>query len=88
MREHVARLDSGARVDRDVSFVDVSNDSFFVNYKGGAISEALLLIKNAVSFDDGSFEIAEDGECDFDLLCKLAVGGNAVYAHAEHLRVV
>jgi hypothetical protein len=76
--EHVARFDNRRRIDRDVSFVDVSNDAFFVDQKGGAIAKALLLIEHAIIFDDGTLEIAEEWKGDSDLLCKFAVGGNAV----------
>ena len=76
--EHVARFDNRRRIDRDVSFVNVSNDSFFIDQEGGAISEALLLVKDSIIFDDGTLEIAEEWKGDSDLLCKFAVGGNAV----------
>ena len=57
--KHVTRVDDGGRIDRDVSFVNVTNDAFFVDQESGAISKALLLVKNAVVFDDGAFEVAE-----------------------------
>jgi hypothetical protein len=56
--EHVARLDNGRRIDRDVSFIDMSNDAFFIDQERGAISKALLFVEDAVVFDDGAFEIA------------------------------
>lgn len=59
MHQHVARIDDGSWVDGDVSFVDMLNDAFFIDYEGGAIAEALLLVENTVVFNDGAFEIAE-----------------------------
>ena len=87
MLEHVARVDDACRIDSDVSFVDVLNDAFFVDQEGGAISKALFLIKNTIVFDDGAFEVAEDREGNSDLLCKFAVGGNAVYTQTKNLSV-
>ena len=57
--EHVACFHNGSRIDGDVSFVDVANDSFFIDQEGSAISKALLLVKDAIRLDDGAFEIAE-----------------------------
>ena len=88
MLQHVTRFDRGCRIDSDVSFVDVSNDAVFVDDERGAISKALLLVEDAVVFDDRTFEIAEERKCNPKLLCKFAVGGNTVYTHAENLGVV
>ena len=87
MLKHVTRVDDGRRIDRDVSFVNVTNDAFFVDQESGAISKALLLIKNAIVFDDGAFEVAEDREGNSNLLCKFAVGGNTVYTQTKNLSV-
>ena len=86
--EHVARVHDAGGIDSDVSFVDVPDDAVLIDQERGAVSEALLFVINAICFDDGAFEIAEDGEGDFDLFCKLAIGGNAVDAHAENLSFV
>jgi len=74
-------------IDRDVSFVDVLNDSFFIDHEGRAVSETLLFVEDAIVFDDSAFEITEYRERDSNLFGEFAVGGNAVYAHAENLRV-
>src|SRR5689334_14522091 len=87
MLKHVARVDDGCRVDGDVSFVDVTNDAFFVDQESGAISKALLLVKNAIVFHDGAFEIAQEREGDSELLCEFAVGGNTVYTQTKNLSV-
>ena len=87
MLEHVAGLYNGGRIDRDVSFVNVPNDSFFVDQEGGAISKALLLVKDAIRLDDSAFEIAEYRESNSNLFCEFAVGGNTVNTHSENLRV-
>jgi hypothetical protein len=57
--EHVACVYGRSWIDRDVSFVDVSNDAFFIDHKRGPIAEALLFVEDAVIFDNGAFEIAE-----------------------------
>ena len=86
--EHVARVHDAGRIDGDASFVNVPDDAFFVDQEGGAISEALLLIKDAVVFYHGAFEIAEDRKCYLNLFCKFAVGGDAVNTKAEYLSVI
>ena len=65
----------------------MTNDAFFIDQESGAISKALLFIKNAIVFDDGAFEVAEKRESDSDLLCEFAVGGNTVNTEAENLSV-
>lgn len=59
MRERVARLDHRRRIYGNVPFVNMPDDAFFIDQEGGAISEALLLVEDAVVFDDRAFEIAE-----------------------------
>ena len=85
--EDVTRLHDAARIDRDVTFIDVPDDALFVDHEGGAISKTLLLIEDTIILDYGAFEVAEDRKRDFDLFCKFAVGGNTVYTHAEYLSV-
>ena len=87
MLEHVARVDNGGRIDRDVSFIDVLNDSVFIDHESSAISEALFFVKDAIVFDHSAFEITEYREGNSDLFCEFAVGGNTVNTHAEDLRV-
>ena len=87
MREYVARFHNATGIDCHVAFVDMSNDPFLIDQKRRAISEALLLVEDSILLDDGSFEIAEYREGNLDLLCKFAVGGNAVYTHTENLSV-
>jgi len=87
MLKHVTRVYYGRRIDRDVSFVNVTNDAFFVDQESSAISKALLLIENTIIFDDGAFEVAEEREGDSDLLCKFAVGGNTVNTQTKNLSI-
>lgn len=87
MREHVTRLDSGARVDGDVPFVNVSNDAFFIDHEGGAISKALLFVEDAIVFDDSAFEVTEQRKRNPNLFCEFAVGGNTVYTQSKNLSV-
>ena len=85
--QYVTCVDNRGWIDGDVSFVNVTNDAFFVDQESGAISKALLLIKNTIVFDDGAFEVAEDREGNSDLLCKFAIGGNTVYTQTKNLSV-
>ena len=87
MCEHVTCVHNAGGIDCYVSFVDVPNDAFFIDYEGCAISKALLLVENAIIFDHGAFEIAEYWEGDSELFCKFAIGGNAVYTHTKNLSV-
>jgi len=87
MRERVTRIGGAGRIDSSVSFLNVTNDAFFVDHKGGAISKPLLLVEDTIVLNYSAFEIAEDGEGYSELFCKLAIGRNAVYAHAEYLGV-
>ena len=57
--KHITRFDSSSRIDCDVALVDMANDAFFIDYKGGPISKALFFVEDAVVFHDSAFEIAE-----------------------------
>ena len=59
VHQDVAGIDHSGWIDGHVSFVDVLDDAFFIDHEGGAITEALFLIENAIVFNDGAFEIAE-----------------------------
>jgi hypothetical protein len=59
VHQDVAGIDYARRIDRCVSFVNVLNDACFVDYEGGTIAEALLLVEDTIVFDDGTLEIAE-----------------------------
>jgi hypothetical protein len=88
MLKDVACLNNSGWIDRHVSFVNVPDDAFFIDQEGGAISETLLLVEDAVVLNDGAFEIAEYGKGNSDLFCEFAVGGNAVDTHSENLSLV
>ncbi len=88
MLEHVASFNNSGRIDSHVSFVNVPDDAFFIDQEGGAISKALLLVVDAIVFNDGAFEIAENGKCNSELFCEFAVGGNAVDTHSEDLSLI
>jgi hypothetical protein len=85
--EHVTRVNNSGWVDCHVAFVNVPNDSFFIDQEGGTVAKALLFVKDAVILDDCAFEIAKERERDPNLLCKFAVGGNTVYAKTKNLSV-
>ena len=86
MRQYIARLGSGRRIDRYVSFVDVLNDPVLIDYKRSTIPKALRLIENAVVPYHSSFEIAQQGKRDADVLRETFVGGNTIYTDAKNLR--
>ena len=88
MLEHVARLDNGRRIDRDVSFIDVSNNAFFIDQEGGAISKTLLFVEDAIVFDDSAFEIAQQRERDCELFSEFTVGRNAINTQSKNLSFV
>ena len=83
--EHVTCFDNGGRIDCDVSFVDVANDAFFIDQESGAISKALLLIKDTIILNYSAFEIAEYRKRKTKLLCKLTVGRNTVDTQSKNL---
>src|ERR1051325_2604438 len=87
MCEGVTRVHHAAWIERDVAFVDVSNDTFFIDHEGGTIAKPLLLVEDTIILDYSAFEIAEDRKGNSNLFSEFAVGGNAVYTHAEDLRV-
>ena len=87
MLEHVTRVDNRGRIDRDVSFVDVLDDSLLIDHESSAISEALFFVEDAIVFHYSAFEITEDRESNSDLFCEFAVGGNTVNTHSKNLRV-
>jgi len=87
MLEHVTRVDHSRWIDRDVSFVDMLDDSFFIDHESRAISEALFFVKDTIVSNDSAFEITEDRKSNSNLFGEFAVGGNTVKTHSENLRV-
>jgi hypothetical protein len=87
VRQYIARVGSGCGIDRYVSFVDVLNDPVLIDYECGAISETLRFVENAVILHHCSFEIAEEGKSDADVLREAFVSWNAVHAHTENLSI-
>ena len=67
--------------------VDVPDDAFLVHNESGAVGGTAIFVENPVLLGDGSFEIAEEGISDAELLGILPVGKPAVDADAENLRV-
>lgn len=59
MLEHITCVYNGGRIDSDVSFVDFLDDAFFIDQERGAVSKALLLVKDTISLDNCAFEIAQ-----------------------------
>jgi len=61
------------------------NDPVLIDDEGGTIAEALFFIKNSVVFNHSSLEVAQQWKRYPDVLCKAAVGRNAIDADAENL---
>ncbi len=87
MREHVTRFDSGGRIDRHVSFVDVLNNALLIDHESRAISESLLFVEDTIVLNNSAFEVTEQRKRNTDLFCEFAVGGNTVYTQSENLGV-
>ena len=88
MRQYIAGVLDAGRIDRYITFVDVTDNAFLINQESRTISEALLFIEDSVIPYECAFEIAEYGEGNAKLFGKLAIGGNTVYTEAENLCVV
>ena len=80
-----ARVISRRGIDCYVAFVDMLDDSGFVDDKCGPITKALRLVEDAVILNYCSFEVAEEWESDADVLCKTFVGRNTVDANTKDL---
>ena len=87
MRQYIARVGSSRGIDRYVSFVDVLNDPVLIYYECGSISETLRFVENAVILHHCSFEIAQEGKSDADVLRKAFVSWNAVDTYTENLSI-
>ena len=87
MHQHVASFGCCSWIDCHIAFIDMLNDPILVDDKGGSIAKALFFVEEPIVFYYGSFEIAEQWECDADILSKTAIGRNAIYANSENLCV-
>jgi hypothetical protein len=65
----------------------VLNDAILVDDKCRSIAEALFFVEDPVVFHHGSFEIAEEWKGHADVLCKSAIGRNAIDADTKNLSV-
>src|SRR5438874_1420376 len=74
MRKDVARIGGARDIDRDVAFVNVLNDSVFVDDEGRAVAIAALFVINAVVLYHRVLDIAQQREGDSDLFGKFSVG--------------
>src|ERR1041384_395034 len=87
MLEEVACLVSAGRVNGGAALFDVFDDALFVYDEGGARRVAALFVEQAVVFDGRAMPVAQKRKGYADVLSKPAVGGEAVHADAENLRV-
>ncbi|MGD0697496.1 MAG: hypothetical protein ABSB82_21965 [Terriglobia bacterium] len=82
----IARGAGTARINRLVAFLDVLNNSVFVDHERGAIGKPLFVIQDAIVFGDCSLKVTQQGECQAILLGENFVGRWTVYTHAKNLR--
>src|SRR5262249_32166503 len=87
VRQDVARIFSAGWVDGIVAFLDMLDNSVFVDHESSTIAVAPFFIKDAVVLDYRAFEIAQQRKGDAVFCRKFFVGGNAVKADAEDLSI-
>jgi len=85
VRQNIARIIGRRGIDCDIAFVDMLNDSGFVDDKRGSIAKALRFVEDAVILNYCSFEIAEEWKSNADVLGKTFVGRNTVDANTKDL---
>ena len=89
MRQNIASVQSTGWIDGLITFLDVLNESIFVDYEGRTTSVAAFLVEDAIVPDDAPLgKVAEDGKSDAVLFGKFPIGKNAVCANAENLGVI
>ena len=87
MRQNVASILGASDFDGDVAFVDVSNDSVFVDYESRAIAIAAIFVKDAIVFQHRMLDIAQQREGDADLFGEFGIGKRAVNTDPKNLCV-
>ena len=85
--ECTARLVRARRVNSRSSLLDVADDPVFVNDECGAGANKPLLVKDAVGSDYLSLDVAQQRESHTDVFLETIVGGVAVNADTDNLRV-
>lgn len=88
VRQDIAGVLGAGWIDRHVAFVDVLDDSVFIDNEGGAVSIAALFVKDPIVFHDCSLEIAEQREGYAVLFGEFSIGGNAVYTESKNLSII
>ena len=88
MRQDIAGVFGAGWIDRHVAFVDMLDDSVFVDHESGPVSIATVFVKDPIVSHDCSLEIAEQREGYAVLFGEFSVGGNAVYAETENLSII
>ena len=85
--ECAARLVSARRVNRRRSLLDMADDPILVDDEGGAAADEPLLVKDAVSLDHLSLDVAEQWERHPDVFLEAVVSGVAINTDADDLRI-
>ena len=75
-------------IDRHIAFVDMLDDSVFIDNKGCPVSVTALFVKDPVIFHDCSFEVAKQREGYSVLFGEFSISGNAVYAETKNLSII
>ena len=89
MRKDIARIFRAGWIDSDVAFVDVLNDSIFIDHERCAIGVTTVFVEDSVVLDDAALgKVAEYRKGYAVLFGKLAIGINTVSADSENLCVI
>ena len=80
MRQDVARVRGSRHIDRDVAFVDMLNDAILIDHERSAIAVAAIFVVDAIVFNDGVFDVAQQRERNADLFGKFRIGIRTIYA--------
>ena len=87
MSQDIAGVLGAGWIDGHVAFVDMLDDSVFIDHKGCPVSVTALFVKDPVIFHDCSFEVAKQREGYTVLFGEFSIGGNAIDAEAENLGI-
>ena len=88
MRQPAACFVGRGRIDRGISNLDVRNFPFLVHYVSDAVCHPVRAQNTIRLCGRTIFEIAQQGECQFELFGENFLGGNVVGTDAKDFRVV
>jgi hypothetical protein len=88
VRQPAACFVGRGRIDRGISNLDVRNFPFLVHYVSDAVCHPVRAQNTIRLCGRTIFEIAQQGECQFELFGENFLGGNVVGTDAKDFRVV